>query len=121
MRKYYKLVIIVLLAAAALVPQLAAAQQRLMAPAELRVTHLSPNAPALSVYIDEKQVFQDVNYATTSSYHQVAPGKHRLQVSLAADTSHEAIVDTTIDLIRGRPYSIVALNTLENLEVKLLS
>jgi hypothetical protein len=114
--------IITLLAAAALIPQLAAAQQpERAAAASLRVAHLSPNAPALSVYIDGQRIFQAVDYATTSAYRPIAPGKHRLQVSLASDSPEQAIVDTSIDLIRGRPYTVAALNTLEELQAHLLS
>lgn len=121
MRHYFKVTLLLLALTAGLIPQFATAQQAtLPAPANLRVMHISPNAPALSVYIDGQPVVSEVDYATTTSYRSVAPGKHRLQVSLATDTVEQSIVDTTIDLIRGRPYTLVVQKPLETLQANLL-
>lgn len=111
-----------LLAVALIIPGYASAQSvGTPAPAELRATHLSPNAPAVNIFIDGQPAILEVSYATTTAYRPIAPGKHRMQISLASDSLSEAVIDTTIDIIRGRPYTIALLQPLERIEARLLS
>jgi Domain of unknown function (DUF4397) len=117
-----RLVALTLLAAALTIPGHTAAQGvGTPAPAELRATHLSPNAPALNIFIDGQPAILEVSYGTTTTHRPIAPGKHRMQVTLASDSTNEAVIDTTIDLIRGRPYTIALLQPLESIEAHLLS
>lgn len=116
MRRFVAILTAVL--ALAVMPQVSQAQA---APAQVRVAHFSYNTPEVDVFVDGKEVFSGVAYATTSEYVEIAPGKHRVQVALAADSINDSIIDTTIDVIRGRPYTLAAINTLEALEVLALS
>lgn len=117
-----RLIALTLMVVALTIPGSVAAQTvGAPAPAELRATHLSPNTPAVNIFIDGQPAILEVGYATTTVYRPIAPGKHRMQVSLASDTLNEAVIDTTIDLIRGRPYTIALLQPLESIEAQLLS
>jgi len=100
------------------VPQ--AAAQTNPEPAIIRVTHLSPNTPDINVYLDGERIFLEQSYATTSAFRAVAPGPHQVIVSLAADDANVPIAELTIDLIRGRPYTLAVINTLEDVEAVLL-
>jgi hypothetical protein len=90
------------------------------APASVRFIHASPDTPAVDVFIDGKLVLSGAKYFSSSEALSVAPGEHKLQVAPVGAGSDEAVVNDTIDLIRGRSYSIVATGRLESIKALLL-
>ena len=50
----------------------------------LRVTHASPDAPPVSVRLDDETVVESLDFGTVTDYQTVAPGTYQLQI-LTAD------------------------------------
>jgi hypothetical protein len=86
------------------------------APASVRFMHASPETPAVDVFIDGKLALSGAEYFSTSESLSVPAGEHKLQVAPAGAGADEAVVNDTIDLIRGRSYTIVATGNLENIK-----
>jgi hypothetical protein len=86
------------------------------APASVRFIHASPDTPAVDVYIDGDLVLSGAEYFSTSESLSVPPGEHKLQVAPVGAGRDEAVVNDTIDLIRGRSYTIVATGDLANIK-----
>jgi hypothetical protein len=75
--------------------------------AELRVAHLSPDAPNVDVLVDGAVVLQDVPFQAVSSYLTLTSGSHRVQVTPAGDNS-TVVIDATVDLAAGQSYTVAA-------------
>jgi len=107
-----------LLALALLAPVTAMAQA---AQSRLRVMHDSPDAGTVDVFVDGERAFQNVPYSTTTDYQSVPPGQHRVQVAPAGKSANKSVIDVTIDLRRGTPYTVLALGKLANIKGQLLA
>jgi hypothetical protein len=76
-------------------------------PAEVRVIHASPDAPAVDVYVDGTQVLADVPYPAFSGYLPVPPGTYNVVVTPAGNPGVNVIdVDLTVEA--GVQYSVFA-------------
>jgi len=106
-----------LLALALLAPPNVMAQG---AQSQLRVMHDSPDGPNVDVFVDGKLVFENVAYSTTTNYQSVAPGQHRVQVAPTGKSADDSVIDTTVDLRSGKPYTVLALDKLKNIKAQLL-
>jgi halocyanin-like protein len=53
--------------------------------ASVRVSHLSPNAPNVDVYVDGSAVLEDVPYGQTSDYLELEAGGHDVEITAAGD------------------------------------
>lgn len=53
--------------------------------AMVRVAHLSPNAPAVDVYVDDTAVLEDVPFGAVSDYLEVPAGERQVEVTAAGD------------------------------------
>ncbi|WP_251329488.1 DUF4397 domain-containing protein [Haloplanus pelagicus] len=68
--------------------------------ANLRVAHLSPNAPNVDVYADGSAVLEDVAFGAVSDYLEVPAGDRQLRITPAGDdgtTVFEGAVPVTVD------------------------
>jgi len=106
-----------LLALFTLTAQASAAQ---ISPAQLRIVHASPDAPNVDLFVDGKLVLSNLAYGAVSDHLSVAPGKHTLQIAPAGAGRDEALINRQVDLIRGRSYTVVALNQLAFIEALVL-
>jgi len=86
----------------------------------IRVMHDSPDAPNVDVFVDGAPVFENVAYPTTSNYQAIASGQHRVQIAPAGKSIDESVIDINVDLTRGKPYTVLALGKLANIDAKLL-
>jgi len=86
----------------------------------IRVMHDSPDAPNVDVYVDGNPVFENVAYATTSSYKALASGQHRVQVTPVGKSADDSLIDTTVDLSQNKPYTVLALDKLSAIKEQLL-
>jgi hypothetical protein len=77
------------------------------APAQVRVIHLSPNAPNVDVYVDETAVLEDIPFGTTSRYLAVPAGDRQIEITPAGspDTS---VFSGSISVGSGSDYTIAA-------------
>ena len=80
--------------------------------AQVRVAHLSPDAPNVDVYLNGEPVdaLQNVPFGTVSSYLPVPAGSQQVTVYPAGDTS-QAVIDTSVDLAAGGAYTIGAVGS----------
>jgi hypothetical protein len=105
----------------ALLVALMLAPQHLMAQtgtASVRVLHMSPDAPSVDVYVDGQRALEKVTFGAASDYLPIPTGEHRIQiVPTGQEDLDDAVIDTTIDLRRARPYTLAAINSLDNIEL----
>lgn len=80
--------------------------------AQVRVAHLSPDAPNVDVYLNGEPVdaLQNVPFGTVSSYLPVPAGSQQVTVYPAGDTS-QAVIDTSVDLAASQAYTIGAVGS----------
>jgi hypothetical protein len=87
----------------------------------IRVMHDSPDGPNVDVFVDGAPVFENIPYSTTTDYHTLAPGQHRVQIASAGKSADDSLIDTTVDLTRGKPYTVIALGKLTEIKARLLA
>jgi uncharacterized protein DUF4397 len=75
--------------------------------AQVRVAHLSPDAPNVDVSVNGEPVaaLQNVPYGTISSYLPLPAGSQEVTVYPAGDRS-QPVIDTPVDLAAGGAYTI---------------
>lgn len=84
----------------------------------VRVTHASPDAPAVDVAVNGATVLANVPFPVSSAYLPVGSGSTRLQVKVAGtDTS---VIDATVPLAALKSYSVFAVNFVSGIEALLL-
>ena len=74
--------------------------------ANLRVAHMSPNAPNVDVSVDGSTVLEDVPFGTVSDYLEVPSGM--LEVMITPTGSDEAVFDDSIPVEADVDYTVVA-------------
>ncbi len=81
--------------------------------AEVRVAHLSPDAPNVDVWVDQERVFQNVPFQTVSGYLNVSAGQHWIQVTPAGATE-PVVIDAVVGLNSDQAYTVAATGLLGN-------
>lgn len=78
--------------------------------AQVRVAHLSPDAPSVDVYVNGAPVpeLQNVPFGTVSPYLTLPAGSQQVTVYPAGDTS-QPVIDASVDLAGGSAYTIGAV------------
>jgi uncharacterized surface protein with fasciclin (FAS1) repeats len=79
--------------------------------AQVRVAHLSPDAPAVDVWVDGTRVLSNVPFAAFSDYLEVPAGAHNIQVTPAGATS-PVVIDANVDLTEETAYTVAATGLL---------
>jgi hypothetical protein len=83
-------------------------------PAELRVIHASPDAPAVDVVVNDDfgaPVLEDVPFPAVSGYLAVPPGSYNVKVT-PANNAGVIVIDADVDLAAGTRYSVYATGPL---------
>jgi hypothetical protein len=91
--------------------------------ADVRVGHLSADAPAVDVVINDdfgSPVVSDLVFPTVTGYLSVAPDDYNIKVVDSATQSLTAI-DVDVSLDTGTRYTALAVNDLANIEPLLLT
>ena len=78
----------------------------------VRVAHLSPDAPAVDVWVDDGVVLNDVTYKTVSDYLELSAGSHRVRVTPAGETS-PVVIDATVEFMSDEAYTVAATGFFE--------
>ncbi|MCB1046070.1 MAG: DUF4397 domain-containing protein [Calditrichaeota bacterium] len=81
--------------------------------ADLRVAHLSPDAPNVDVWLDSNVVLSDVPYGAFSPYLDIADGSHLVQVFVAG-TNMNPVIDATLDFAAGSVTTVAATGLLSD-------
>ncbi len=76
--------------------------------ARIRAAHLSPDAPAVDVYVDGELVLEEATYTTVSDYLEFEPGSYTVAVVPAGETPEEAVIEETVDVEEG-DYTVAAI------------
>lgn len=81
--------------------------------ASLRVAHLSPDAPAVDIWVDGTRVLEDVSYKTFSDYLDVPAGAHNVQVTPAGATT-PVVINADVTLTEDVSYTVAATGLLND-------
>jgi nicotinamide riboside kinase len=74
--------------------------------ASLRAAHMSPDAPAVDVYLDNETAFSGVEFSQATDYAAVTPGNHTVTIT-AADNRSAVVFNDTVALGAGA-YTVAA-------------
>lgn len=78
---------------------------------KVRVAHLSPDAPAVDVWVDGAKVLTNVPFKAVSNYLDVASGMHNVKVTPAGAAS-PVVIDANLDLTANTAYTVAATGLL---------
>src|ERR687898_3408934 len=76
--------------------------------AQVRVAHLSPDAPNVDVYINGEPALTDVPSTTVPSSLSLPAGKQQVTVYATGDTSNP-VIDAPVEVAAGGAYTIAAV------------
>lgn len=79
--------------------------------AMVRVAHLSPDAPAVDIWVNGEVVLEEVPYKAVSGYLELPAGVHQIQVSPAGKTE-PIVIDATITFKANTSYTVAATGLL---------
>jgi hypothetical protein len=93
----------------------------------LRLAHLSPNTPAVDVYLysfhnsNALIVVPHVAYGTISGYQKVPAGEYTVAMRAAgAAASSAPVISTTVDVVPGAAYTVAGLGPANELRLSVL-
>ncbi|HEX4257714.1 MAG TPA: DUF4397 domain-containing protein [Streptosporangiaceae bacterium] len=93
----------------------------------IRLAHLSPNAPAVDVYLynfgnpDARVVLHHVSYGTVSPYQQVPAGEYTVSMRAAgARGSAKPILSTGFEVNHGRAYTVAGMGPAAGLRLQVI-
>jgi len=78
--------------------------------ANVRVAHLSPDAPNVDVYVDGDAVLEDVPYRAVSDYLELEPGTYEVMITAAGDAD-TVVFDEELEIAEGA-FTVAALGEL---------
>lgn len=84
-------------------------------PAEVRVVHASPDAPAVDVLVNGDVAFGDLAFKGIADYASLTPDTYNVQV-VPAGASEPVVIEADLGLEGATDYTVVALGTLDNIE-----
>ena len=77
--------------------------------ARVRVAHLSPDTPAVDVYLDDSRVLADVAFETISAYLPVPAGRYTVRVTPAGAGIENAVIEQHVTVEAGGAYTVAAV------------
>jgi hypothetical protein len=93
----------------------------------IRLAHLSPNTPAVDVYLDSfdnpsaEIVLHHVSYGTVSPFEQVAAGDYTVAMRGAgAAASSKPVLSTAVDIVAGHAYTVAGLGPASGLRLEVI-
>ncbi len=92
-------------------------------PAEVRVVHASPDAPAVDVIADDNfqaPLVDNLEYAEYAGYVDLAPADYNLKVVPNGELA-PVVIDADLSLMAGLSYNVIAANLLESIEPLVLT
>jgi hypothetical protein len=85
------------------------------ATASVRVAHLSPDAPAVDVYVNGTKALSNVPFKEVSSYLPVPAGSANFRVT-PANAATPVVIDATVTLSGGGHYTVAATGFLAGIQ-----
>ena len=87
--------------------------------AMVRIVHASPDAPAVDVVLNGDVVVEGASFKDATDYMHVPEGDHEVEI-FPAGNHDEAVISATLSVSAGHAYTVAAINTLENLDLKVI-
>ena len=84
------------------------------ATAQVRVVHASPDAPAVDVLVDNREVLADVAYLQSSPYLDVPAGARNIKVNAANTTT--AVINANPSVTADAAYTVIAVGLVASIE-----
>ena len=85
----------------------------------VRVAHLSPDAPAVDVWVDGNVVLEDVAFEEFSPYLELEAGERRIQVT-PANRTEPLVIDAEVTLTEMMYYTVAATGPLASIAPSVL-
>jgi uncharacterized surface protein with fasciclin (FAS1) repeats len=83
--------------------------------AQVQLMHLSPDAPAVDVFIDGELALEGLPFPQLTGFLNLPPGTRNFALSATGDSIDEAVIGPVdVDLVPGNQYLIAAIGSLEN-------
>ncbi len=93
----------------------------------LRLAHLSPNTPAVDVYLysfgdpSARVVLRNVSYGTVSSYQRVPTGEYTVAMRTPGATAKsKPVLSTTVNVASGGAYTVAGMGPASGLQLQVL-
>jgi Domain of unknown function (DUF4397) len=93
----------------------------------LRLAHLSPNTPAVDVYLysfgdpSAMVVLHHVAYGDVSPYESVASGEYTVAMrATGASPSSKPVLSTTVDVVSGHAYTVAGMGPASGLRLQVI-
>jgi hypothetical protein len=93
----------------------------------IRLAHLSPNTPAVDVYLysfdnpNAQLVLHHVSYGTVSPFEQVTAGDYTVAMRVAgAAASTKPVLSTTVDVVAGHAYTVAGVGPASGLRLEVI-
>jgi hypothetical protein len=115
MRRILLMALALIVAMVGLVPQASKAQSSNM----IRVMHASPDAPPVDIFVDGQAVLTNVPFFTLSGALSLPDGTYEVAIAPAGAGIDSAVYVTDLSVENGYAGTVVALNSLANLDVGL--
>jgi hypothetical protein len=87
--------------------------------ATVRVGHCTPDAPNVTVLVDDSPTFEDLGFGDLTDYGTVPAGDHSIRVIPAA--GGDAVIDTDLELAADTAYTVLATGMLEDIQPTVLT
>jgi hypothetical protein len=85
----------------------------------VRVVHASPDAPAVDIYVNESPLVEGLAFGSATDFFALPAGDDReLKVVPTGSTIDDAVNTTGVDLDEGEAYEVIALDMVDDLDVK---
>ncbi|MGC9356555.1 MAG: DUF4397 domain-containing protein [Anaerolineae bacterium] len=83
--------------------------------ARVRVVHASPDAPAVDVWVEGNVAFSGAPFKGITDYASLDPATYNVKV-VPAGATEPVVIEADLNLAANTDYTVVAVNTLENIE-----
>jgi hypothetical protein len=87
--------------------------------ARVRVAHLSPDAPAVDVWVDGSMAFENLAFEQVSDYATLTADSYFIEVVPTGETT-PVVISATLDLKANMDYTVAAVNELASIEALVL-
>jgi len=82
--------------------------------ARVRAAHLSPDAPAVDIWVNGAVAWANVPFKAVSGYANLPPGTYNIQVTPAGATT-PVVIDANVTVEAGKDYTVAATNVLASI------
>ena len=80
---------------------------------QLRAVHLSPDAPAVDISVNENVALEDITYRQASGFLRVDKGDTNIKVLVANTVT--AVIDANLNLLTDTKYTVIAADNIANI------